>query len=210
MSRRVVFALFVILCASIAYQATAGMPAGRPGGRAGGSQAAPQKPLVVPEGYEKVLVTVEFRDAGRQAAPAKGPSAGKQGAREAEPKAESGAAGRGGRRGGMMGGHGASCPQTQVGQMLGIALSQPHGCIVGSVLPNGRGAKAGIKPGDSIVEADGKTVTCPSVLAPCLQRTAQPGKVKLTILRRKQEAKAAGKPAAKGAPAKSAKNSKGK
>jgi len=92
MSRRVVFVLFVILCASIAYQATAGMPAGRPGGRAGGSQAAPQKPLVVPEGYEKVLVTVEFRDAGRQAAPAKGPSAGKQGAREAEPKAESGAA----------------------------------------------------------------------------------------------------------------------
>lgn len=100
-----------------------------------------------------------------------------------------------------------NCPQTQVGMALGISIGQPHGCIVQSVLPSGPAGKAGIKQGDSIVEADGKTVTCPSTLAPCLTNTAQPGKVKLTILRRKGTAAAANKPA--GAKTKAGKGAKG-
>jgi len=203
--RRLALVFIVVFGLAAGHQAVAGMREGGARGRAGGGVSAPQKPVVVPEGYEKIVVTVDLAGgkpgaagkpaAGKPAAPSKGGSSAKPA--PAKPAPDQGAAGagrggRGGRGGGMgAGGHGASCPQTQVGTTLGLTLSQPHGCIVGNVMPNGPAGKAGVKPGDSIVEADGKTVTCPSVLAPCLTGTAQPGKVKLTILRRKN-AKSAG------------------
>jgi S1-C subfamily serine protease len=90
-------------------------------------------------------------------------------------------------------GHGA-CPLTTVSALLGVQVTRPHGMVIGRVLPEGLGAKAGIKPGDSIVKADGVAVSCPQAFVPYLQRTDQPRAVQLTILRPKA-------PAAQPAPA---------
>jgi S1-C subfamily serine protease len=60
--------------------------------------------------------------------------------------------------------------------------------LIGRVLPEGLGAKAGIKPGDSIVKADGIAVSCPQVFVPHLRRTDQPREVKLTVIRAKATA----------------------
>ncbi len=221
--RRLALVFMVVFGLAFGYQATAGMREGGTRGRAGGGGSVPQKPVVVPEGYEKIVVTVDLAGgkpgaagkpaAGKPVAPSKGGSSAKPAPAKPAPDQGAAAAGRGARgsrRGGMgPGGHGGGCPQTEVGATLGLALSQPHGCIVGNVMPNGPAGKAGVKTGDSIVEADGKTVTCPSVLAPCLSSTAQPGKVKLTILRRKSAAPAGQKPAGtKSTPGKATKHSK--
>jgi membrane-associated protease RseP (regulator of RpoE activity) len=208
MMRRLAVLFIVVLGLAVGYQAVAGVRESGARGRAGGATAAPQKPLVVPEGYEKIVVTADLSAgkpgasgkpaAGKPAVPSKGGSAAKPAPAKPAPDQGAGAAGRGGRggrRGGMgAGGQGGGCPQTTVSIVLGLSLSQPHGCIVANVTPKGPAGKAGVKSGDSIVEADGKTVTCPSVLAPYLSDTAQPGKVKLTILRRKDAGSAGQKP----------------
>ena len=197
MSRRFALVLVVAVCLGASYQAVAGMPVGGPAGRAG-TAAGAQKPLVVPEGYEKIVVTVQL-GGGQPGANAKGQTAGeKPGARGGQSKAQgqagapAGQRGGMGMRGGMMGGgHGGGCPQTEMDHTLGVVLTQPHGCIVGSVDPKGPAAKAGIKPGDSIVEANGNTVTCPSTFVPNLGRMDKSGKMKLTVLRKKGGAGAA-------------------
>jgi len=203
MSRGLVLVLIMAVCLGLSYQAVAGMRGGGPGAAAGA-----HKPLVVPEGYEKVVLTVQFPGAGQPEAGAKGQAAGaKQGVRGSKPNAGGQAnapadqpSGRMGRRGGMGGGHGGACPQTQMNDALGLGLSQPHGCIVGSVSPNGPTGKAGVKVGDSIVEADGNTVTCPSTFVPYLTGGPNSHAMKLTVLRRKSGAPpAAGKPSPAGA-----------
>jgi len=85
-------------------------------------------------------------------------------------------------------GHGSDCPQSRLSALLGVGIASPHGVVIGQVLPEGLGAKAGIKPGDSIVEADGARVTCPSSLMPRLTRTDKLREVKLTVIRAKHAA----------------------
>jgi hypothetical protein len=166
--------------------------------------------VVVPEGYEKIVVTVQPRGGGQAPANAKGEAAGeKTGAQGGESKAKGRAGGpveqqggRAARRGPMMGGggHGSGCPQTEMNQFLGVVLSQPHGCVVGTVNPKGLAGKAGIKSGDSIVEANGVTVTCPSTFAPVLASADKSHGLTLTVLRKKAGASpAAAKPGAAGA-----------
>jgi len=214
MNHRFAFVLLIAVCLGVSYHAFAGMRAGRAGGRGGAQPNLAQKPLVVPEGYQKVVVTVELPGTGQPGAPGKGRGAGeKQDARGPQRAgegrqggSEGGRATRGSMRGGRMarrggagggpGGHGAGCPQTEVGNLLALSLRQPHGCIVGSVSGKGPAGKAGIKPGDSIVEADGNLVTCPSTFVPYLGLTEKPRKVKLTLLRPKAAlGRAEGKPA---------------
>jgi len=81
------------------------------------------------------------------------------------------------------GGHGAGCFQSQTGELLGVTIARPHGCIIGNVLPEGPAGKAGIKPGDSIIAFDGKEVTCPRTLVMGLGQRPGPREVKLTIVR---------------------------
>jgi S1-C subfamily serine protease len=75
------------------------------------------------------------------------------------------------------------CPKTESGLILGIEISRPHGCVVGSVLPGGPAETAGIKVGDSIVACEGTAVSCPSVLLPLLPQGGGEAEVKLTIRR---------------------------
>jgi C-terminal processing protease CtpA/Prc len=86
---------------------------------------------------------------------------------------------------------GAGCPMNAVSLILDISFASPHGCLVGEVHPGGPAAKAGIKPGDSIVAADGSVVSCPSKLLPRVQQGSKPAQVVLTIKRPKAEATAA-------------------
>jgi len=85
-------------------------------------------------------------------------------------------------------GHSASCPQTAVSGLLGVAITSPHGVVIGKVLPDGLGAKAGLKPGDSIIKVEGEAVTCPRAFVPFLSRTDKPREVKLTVIRAKATA----------------------
>ena len=85
-------------------------------------------------------------------------------------------------------GHGASCPQSAVSGLLGVGIASPHGVVIGKVLPDGLGAKAGLKPGDSIIKVEGEAVTCPRTLVPFLSRTDKPREVKLTVIRAKATA----------------------
>ena len=81
------------------------------------------------------------------------------------------------------GGHGPDCPQTQVSSLLGIVIADPHGILVAGVTPRGPAAEGGIMRGDSIVECDGKPVTCRSALLPLLERGEQRRRLELTVLR---------------------------
>jgi membrane-associated protease RseP (regulator of RpoE activity) len=85
-------------------------------------------------------------------------------------------------------GHGANCPQSAVSGLLGVEITSPHGVVIGKVLPDGLAAKAGIKPGDSIIKVNGEAITCPMTFMPYLQRYDKPTDVKLTILRAKAAA----------------------
>jgi membrane-associated protease RseP (regulator of RpoE activity) len=85
-------------------------------------------------------------------------------------------------------GHGANCPQSSVSGLLGVEIASPHGVVIGKVLPDGLAAKAGIKPGDSIIKVNGEAITCPMTFMPYLQRYDKPTDVKLTILRPKAAA----------------------
>jgi membrane-associated protease RseP (regulator of RpoE activity) len=86
-----------------------------------------------------------------------------------------------------VGGHGGGCAVTQVGMILGLHIAQPHGCILGSVMPDGPAAEAGLRAGDGIVGCDGSKVTCPSSLLPHLAADADSREVKLTVLRPKRD-----------------------
>lgn len=85
-------------------------------------------------------------------------------------------------------GHGANCPQSAVSGLLGVEISSPHGVVIGKVLPDGLAAKAGIKPGDSIIKVNGEAITCPMTFMPYLRRSDKPTDVELTILRPKAAA----------------------
>jgi len=139
------------------------------------TQAAP--PETSPEGMETVTVMVTFGGKG-------GGGSGES----SEP----------GRNVGPSMGHGGGCPKTQIGTMLGVTIVRPHGCVIGDVNPDGRAAKAGIKPGDSIVECRGVAVSCPQELLPRLTSGREERDVELTIHRPKAGSgtPAAGKPAA--------------
>lgn len=80
------------------------------------------------------------------------------------------------------GGH-SGCPQTQVGRMLGINIANPHGCIIGGVVPKGPAAEAGLLQGDSIVACNGVEVTCPASLLPELENARAQGSAELKVLR---------------------------
>lgn len=156
----------------------------RAGARAGPEAAPGAAPTAASEGGERVAVTIEFGGKGS-------PQAGSQRGTRA-PGQPGQARGRGPGAGGPAG-HGAGCPQTQVGMMLGIQIAQPHGCIVGGVHPGGLADKAGIQVGDSIVTCNGVTVTCPSALLPELERARAAGKAELTVVRRSRGEKGSGK-----------------
>jgi len=85
-------------------------------------------------------------------------------------------------------GHGANCPQSAVSGLLGVEITSPHGVVIGKVLPGGLAAKAGIKPGDSIVKVNGEAITCPMTFMPYLRRSDKPVDVKLTLIRPKATA----------------------
>jgi S1-C subfamily serine protease len=96
-----------------------------------------------------------------------------------------------------------NCPKGMLQAALGIELANPHGIVIGKVEPNGAGAKAGLKPGDSVVGCNGHPAACPSSLEPNLYSGDTPGQAMLTVERSKPashpktHAKAATKPAAK-------------
>jgi S1-C subfamily serine protease len=81
-------------------------------------------------------------------------------------------------------GHGPDCPQTHVSALLGIVIASPHGILVARTVPGGPAAEAGIMKGDSIVECDGKRVSCPAALLPFLEQGEERRQVELTVLRR--------------------------
>ena len=60
------------------------------------------------------------------------------------------------------GAHGGSCPQDQLCNILGVRLAQPHGLVVGTVVPDGPADKAGIKPGDRLAAP----TECPAKIKP--------------------------------------------
>jgi len=80
-------------------------------------------------------------------------------------------------------GHGPNCPTTQVSSLLGIAIASPHRITIGSVVPEGPAARAGIKSGDGIVKCDGQTVDCPRTLLPHLGQAEERSPVELTLRR---------------------------
>lgn len=158
----------------------------RAGARAGPDAAPGAAPRAASESGQRVTVTVEFGGRGKGSPEARSQrSAG-------APEQPGQARGRGPGAGGPAG-HGAGCPQTQVGAMLGIQIAQPHGCIVGGVHPGGLADRAGIEVGDSIVACSGVTVTCPSTLLPELERARAVGKAELTVVRQSEGKKAPGK-----------------
>ncbi len=86
-------------------------------------------------------------------------------------------------------GHGSNCPQSTISALLGAEITSPHGLVLGRIAPEGLAAKAGLKPGDSIVKCDGVAVTCPQTFLPYMGRREQPREVKLTVLRAVQSDK---------------------
>jgi predicted metalloprotease with PDZ domain len=97
------------------------------------------------------------------------------------------------------GGGGGGCPKGALQALLGIELANPEGIVIAEVKPNGVGAKAGLKPGDSIVGCNGSDVTCPSSLEPHLYEGEKPGETVFVVERRKpaSPAKTLAKPAQK-------------
>jgi hypothetical protein len=98
-------------------------------------------------------------------------------------------------------GRAPACPKDAVSTLLGVRIVMPHGMAhglgIGKVLPDGLGAKAGLKRGDMVIKVNGEAITCPRSLLPYLQRSDKPVEVELTIVRRVVEAKTAeeaGKP----------------
>ena len=80
-------------------------------------------------------------------------------------------------------GHGGSCPMGAMSGLLGVEITNPHGLIIGRVVPNSPADKAGLRTGDSVIKIDGQAVTCPRKCVPFLKQGDKPREVKLTVIR---------------------------
>lgn len=80
-------------------------------------------------------------------------------------------------------GHGKNCPTTKVSALLGVAIANPHGINIESVIEGGPAERAGLLAEDSITKCDGKAVTCPRTLLPHLGRAEERRPVELTVKR---------------------------
>ncbi len=146
----------------------------RPQFGAGGAQhpAMSQAAAAAPPGsFEQVSVTVTIPSAGAVGPPF---SLGQEDEGSADETAPPGRPAPGG-----------GCPMKQVSAVLGIAIAQPMGCLIGAVQPGSPADEAGLKAGDSIIACDGNVVTCPSSLAPGIAPRREPREVELTVRRRK-------------------------
>jgi serine protease Do len=81
------------------------------------------------------------------------------------------------------GGFGLSLRQLtpELRQQLGVERSQ--GALVGEVAPGSAAARAGLRPGDVVIEAQGKAVTGPAELASVLEKLASGQVVRLKVAR---------------------------
>lgn len=71
------------------------------------------------------------------------------------------------------------CPMTQLGVILGVGFSNPHGLTVGEVLPEGPAAGAGVKAGDQL----GLPSQCPATTIGHFRPDEEPRTVEVTIRR---------------------------
>jgi len=78
--------------------------------------------------------------------------------------------------GGTRGGH---CPKTRLGHILGVKLAQPHGLVIGTVIPDGPAAKAGIKQGDMLAAPS----QCPRMVLPRFEAGEEPREMKVNVRR---------------------------
>jgi hypothetical protein len=79
------------------------------------------------------------------------------------------------------GAHGGRCPKDQMGNVLGVTLSQAHGLVVATVLTDGPADRAGIEPGDWL----GNAQDCPSSTLPSLRAQHEPRSIEWTVRRPK-------------------------
>lgn len=77
------------------------------------------------------------------------------------------------------GAHGGRCPKDQLCNILGVKLAQPHGLVVGTVVPDGPADKAGIKEGDML----GTSAQCPSMTVNRFLPDSDPRELELTVRR---------------------------
>ncbi len=76
----------------------------------------------------------------------------------------------------------ADCPRTLVGALFGLELADPHGCVIGTLVPGGLAEQAGLKTGDSIAACNDQSVSCPQEFVPLLRASvAGPAKGKLVL-----------------------------
>jgi serine protease Do len=68
-----------------------------------------------------------------------------------------------------------------------FGLDRPHGALVSSVLSGGPGAKAGLKPGDVILEVNGKPIEMSSELPTVIARMKPGTDARLTVWRNGRE-----------------------
>lgn len=76
------------------------------------------------------------------------------------------------------------CPMSAVGAILGLAISRPHGCFLGRLVPGGPADAAGLKAGDGIIACQGESVACPSSLLRHVLPAGEDRDVELTVRRR--------------------------
>jgi len=84
------------------------------------------------------------------------------------------------------GAHGGNCPKTRLANILGVTLAQTHGLVIGTVIPDGPAAKAGIKPGDMLA---GRS-ECPRTILPRFEARAEPREMKVNVRRRRSASQA--------------------
>ena len=77
------------------------------------------------------------------------------------------------------GAHGGNCPMTRLGNILGVTLAQPHGLVIGTVIPGGPADKAGIKAGDML----GGRTECPQTTLPMFEASKEPREMKVNVQR---------------------------